>query len=206
MRGGGGAGFWGHSEQNEIASFPLRGCLPSGKTPVMLHEKIEQALNAQITLEGQSSHAYLAMAVWAETNGFDGTAAFLYTHAEEERQHMLKLMRFVNERGGTALVPALSVTQTTFNGLEQIFEMILEHETRVTASINDVVDTCLSLKDYTTHNFMQWYVSEQREEEMLSRRALELFDIIGEEGIGLWTIDQEIGKLEQAEPGETGAV
>ena len=112
----------------------------------MLHEKIEQALNAQITLEGQSSHAYLAMAVWAETNGFDGTAAFLYTHAEEERQHMLKLMRFVNERGGTALVPALSVTQTTFTGLEQIFELILKHETRVTASINDVVDTCLSLK------------------------------------------------------------
>ena len=90
------------------------------------------------------------MAVWAETNGFDGTAEFLYTHAEEERQHMLKLMRFVNERGGTALVPALSATQTDFNGLEQIFALILEHETRVTASINDVVDTCLSLKDYTT--------------------------------------------------------
>ena len=69
----------------------------------MLHAKIEQALNAQITLEGQSSHAYLAMAVWAETNGFDGTAEFLYTHAEEERQHMLKLMRFVNERGGNGV-------------------------------------------------------------------------------------------------------
>ena len=198
MRGGGGAGFWGHCEQNEIASFPLWGCLPSGKTPVMLHEKIEQALNAQITLEGQSSHAYLAMAVWAETNGFDGTAAFLYTHAEEERQHMLKLMRFVNERGGTALVPALSVTQTTFTGLEQIFELILEHETRVTASINDVVDTCLSLKDYTTHNFMQWYVAEQIEEEGLARKLLDKLALAGGDKGALYLFDRDINTLEKA--------
>lgn len=164
----------------------------------MLHEKIEQALNAQITLEGQSSHAYLAMAVWAETNGFDGTAAFLYTHAEEERQHMLKLMRFVNERGGAALVPALSVTQTTFNGLEQIFEMILEHETRVTASINDVVDTCLSLKDYTTHNFMQWYVAEQIEEEGLARKLLDKLALAGGDKGALYLFDRDINTLDNA--------
>ena len=197
MRGGGGAGFWGHCEQNEIASFPLWGCLPSGKTQAMLHDKIEQALNAQITLEGQSSHAYLAMAVWAETNGFDGTAEFLYTHADEERQHMLKLMRFVNERGGTALVPALSVTQTEFNGLEQIFALILEHETRVTASINDVVDTCLSLKDYTTHNFMQWYVAEQIEEEGLARKLLDKLALAGGDKGALYLFDRDITTLDE---------
>ena len=68
----------------------------------MLHDTISNALNEQIGLEGQSSHTYLTMAVWAETQGFDGVAEFLYTHSEEERQHMLKLMRFVNERGGVA--------------------------------------------------------------------------------------------------------
>ena len=71
----------------------------------MLHESIAQALNQQIALEGQSSHTYLTMAVWAETSGFDGVAEFLYAHSEEERQHMLKLMRFVNERGGVARCP-----------------------------------------------------------------------------------------------------
>lgn len=164
----------------------------------MLHAKIEEALNAQITLEGQSSHAYLAMAVWAETNGFDGTAEFLYAHAEEERQHMLKLMRFVNERGGTALVPALSATQTDFNGLEQIFALILEHETRVTASINDVVDTCLSLKDYTTHNFMQWYVAEQIEEEGLARKLLDKLALAGGDKGALYLFDRDINTLDEA--------
>lgn len=164
----------------------------------MLHEKIEGALNAQITLEGQSSHAYLAMAVWAETNGFDGTAEFLYTHAEEERQHMLKLMRFVNERGGTALVPSLSVSQTEFNGLEHIFELILEHETRVTASINDVVDTCLSLKDYTTHNFMQWYVAEQIEEEGLARKLLDKLALAGGDKGAMYLFDRDITSIEGA--------
>ena len=164
----------------------------------MLHDKIEGALNAQITLEGQSSHAYLAMAVWAETNGFDGTAAFLYTHAEEERQHMLKLMRFVNERGGTALVPSLSVSQTEFKGLEHIFELILEHETRVTASINGVVDTCLSLKDYTTHNFMQWYVAEQIEEEGLARKLLDKLALAGGDKGAMYLFDRDITSIEGA--------
>lgn len=164
----------------------------------MLHEKIEEALNAQIALEGMSSHAYLAMAVWAETSGFDGTAEFLYTHAEEERQHMLKLMRFVNERGGTASVPELSVTQTAFKGLEHIFELILEHETRVTASINDVVDMCLGLKDYTTHNFMQWYVAEQIEEEGLARKLLDKLALAGGDKGVLYLFDRDINTLDKA--------
>ena len=69
-----------------------------------MHNTISTALNEQIGLEGQSSHTYLTMAVWAETQGFDGVAEFLYAHSEEERQHMLKLMRFVNERGAVAQI------------------------------------------------------------------------------------------------------
>ena len=81
----------------------------------MLHESISQALNQQIALEGQSSHTYLTMAVWAETSGFDGVAEFLYAHSEEERQHMLKLMRFVNERGGVAEVPTVEAGPTSYD-------------------------------------------------------------------------------------------
>ena len=76
--------------------------------------------------------------------------------------------------------------------------MILEHEIEVTKSINTIVDHCFNVKDFATFSFMQWYVTEQREEETLARRALEIFEIIGEEGIGLWTIDQELGKLHAA--------
>ena len=134
-----------------------------------MHDTISTA-ERQIGLEGQSSHTYLTMAVWAETQGFDGVAEFLYAHSEKERQHMLKLMRFVNERGAVAQVPSVHAGATEYTGLKEVFESILAHETKVTECINNVVDLCLQAKDYTTHNFMQWYVSEQIEEEALARR------------------------------------
>jgi ferritin len=115
---------------------------------------------------------------------------------------MLKLFRYINEAGGHALQPEISDIQHRFISLREVFEQMLEHEIRVTHSIHKIVDYCLETKDYSTFNFMQWYVTEQREEEQLARRALEIFDIIGEEGVGLWTIDQEIGKLAVSEPGE----
>jgi ferritin len=158
----------------------------------MLHEQIATALNEQIKLEAQSSHTYLAMAVWAETNGFDGTATFLYTHAEEERMHMLKLMQFVNERGGVANVPALKAPVETYDGVEAIFRSILDHETSVTASINSVVDQCLSIKDYTTYNFMQWYVAEQIEEESMARRILDKLALAGGDRGALYVFDRDI--------------
>ena len=161
----------------------------------MLHEQITLALNKQITLEAQSSHTYLAMAVWAETSGYDGTAAFLYEHAEEERMHMLKLMRFVNERGGVATVPPLTAPAVEYPGLDAIFQSILEHETVVTASINSVVDECLTLKDYTTHNFMQWYVAEQIEEEAMARKILDKLALVGGDRGALYLFDRDILSL-----------
>jgi len=162
----------------------------------MLHDTIHQALNEQIRLEGQSSHVYLTMAVWAETQGFDGVAEFLYLHSEEERQHMLKLMRFVNERGGVAQVPTVEAGPTEYSGLKEIFESILNHETKVTESINGVVDECLQVKDYTTHNFMQWYVSEQIEEEALARTILDKLAMIGSDSAGLYLFDRDLEQLE----------
>ncbi len=165
----------------------------------------EAMLNNQIMMEAQASAHYLSMASWCDVQGYSNSAKFLYGHADEERMHMMKLFHYINDAGGHALQPEITGLQHSYDSLRQVFQLILEHEIKVTQSINEIVEHCYNVKDFATLNFMQWYVSEQREEEMLSRRALELFDIIGEEGIGLWTIDQEIGKLEAAEPGETGA-
>ena len=165
----------------------------------------EAMLNNQIMMEAQASAHYLSMASWCDVQGYSNSAKFLYGHADEERMHMMKLFQYINDSGGHALQPEITGLKHSYDSLRQVFQMILEHEIKVTQSINEIVEHCYNVKDFATLNFMQWYVSEQREEEMLSRRALELFDIIGEEGIGLWTIDQEIGKLEEAEPGETGA-
>ncbi len=162
----------------------------------MIDKQIEKALNDQIAMEARSSHFYLGMATWAETSGLNGTAAFLYRHSDEERQHMLKLVRFVNERGGKADIPALEAPKADFDGLKGIFTTLLEHETKVTASINEVVDLCLSRKDYTTHNFMQWYVSEQIEEEALARTILDKLAMIGSDSAGLYLFDRDLEQLE----------
>lgn len=161
-----------------------------------LTEETEKLLNNQITMEATSSASYLSMASWCDMKGYSTSADFLYRHSDEERQHMLKLFRYINDAGGHAHHPEIKGVKNKYKSLREIFELTLDHEIEVTKSINNIVDHCFSIKDYTTSNFLQWFVTEQREEETLARRAVELFEFIGEEGIGLWTIDQEIGKLE----------
>jgi ferritin len=161
-----------------------------------LTRETENLLNKQIEMEGKSSAYYLAMASWCETQGYETSSAFLYKHSEEERMHMLKLFRYINAAGGHALEPEITKIKHTFKSLKEVFEDTLRHEIAVTQSIGNLVDHCLKIKDFATFNFLQWYVNEQREEETLARRAVELFDLIGQEGVGLWMIDQEIGKLE----------
>lgn len=163
-----------------------------------LSEQMEKLLNEQIVMEGKSSAYYLSMGSWCDTEGYANAAAFLYGQSEEERQHMLKLFTYVNEAGGHALQPEITDIQHRFKSLREVFEHMLEHEIRVTHSIHNIVDESLQAKDFATFSFLQWFVTEQQEEELQARRALEIFDIIGEEGMGLWTIDQEIGKLSVA--------
>ncbi|MFT5600099.1 MAG: ferritin [Flavobacteriales bacterium] len=158
----------------------------------MLKPKIEKALNTQIELEASSSQFYLAMASWSESKGLNGTSMFLYKHSDEERMHMLKLVKFINERGGSAIIPALSQPPTSFKSIKEIFEQLLEHELNVTDSINNVVDICLSEKDYTTHNFMQWYVAEQLEEEALARNILDKLNMIGSDKGGMYLFDRDL--------------
>lgn len=160
----------------------------------LLHET-EEVLNGQVEMEGKSSAYYLAMASWCDMKGYAHAAQYLYDHSDEERQHMLKLIHYINEAGGHAIQPEITGIRHHFNSLREVFELALEHEVQVTKSINHIVDHCFGIKDFATFSFLQWFITEQREEETLARRALELFDIIGEEGTGLWTIDQELGKL-----------
>jgi len=123
----------------------------------------------------------------------------LYTHSDEERMHMLKLVKFVNERGGVAIIPALEAPPVEFNSITYVFEELLNHEVMVTESINNVVDVCLKEKDYTTHNFMQWYVSEQIEEEALARTINDKLKMIGTDKGGLYLFDRDLETMAGAE-------
>lgn len=165
----------------------------------MISKKVENALNQQVALEAASSQYYLAMASWAETQGLEGVAAFLYTHSDEERMHMLKLVKYINERGGQALIPSLKEQPQKFQSVQYIFQEVLKHEELVSREINKLVEICLKEKDYTTHNFLQWYVSEQIEEEALSRRVLDKLKFIGNDKSGLYFFDRDLGGISGGE-------
>lgn len=161
----------------------------------MLTSKIEVALNNQVTVEAESSQIYLAMASWAEKLGFEGVSQFMYAHSDEERTHMLKLIKFINERGGHAKVSQLSAPPTEFGSFKDMFQTLFDHEVMVSETINDLVDISLQEKDYATHNFLQWYVSEQIEEEALARNILDKINLIGDDKSGFYLFDSDIKKL-----------
>lgn len=159
----------------------------------MLSKKMQEVLNEQVKIEAESSQVYLAMASWAEIQpGIDNITAFFYRHSDEERMHMLKLIHFINERGGFAVVPALPQPALTFPSIKHAFEALLKHEMMVSESINTCVDIALQEKDYATQNFLQWYVAEQVEEEALARTMNDKLELIGDDKGGLYLFDKDI--------------
>lgn len=160
-----------------------------------LTEEIETALNEQIKREAHASSAYLAMGSWCEQHGFEFSADYFFKQAEEERSHMLKLFKYLLDMGGNAVSPEVSVVQQDFDSFRAVFEQALENEIAVTQAINRIVGKCHQVQDFTTVTFLQWFLNEQIEEEYIARRALELFEVIGEEGVGQFMIDKQIPKI-----------
>lgn len=161
----------------------------------MLSKKMEAALNKQIRYEAESSQIYLAMASWAETQGLEGVSEFMYRQSDEERMHMLKLFKYINERGGHAIASELSAPDIEFGSFKAMFERLLEHEIFVSKSINELVHIALGEKDYATHNFLQWYVAEQIEEEAQAKAILDKINLIGDNKGGLYMFDNDIKQL-----------
>jgi len=164
-----------------------------------LSKDILKMLNEQVSLEASSSASYLSMAAWCDIRGLCGSAAYLYNHSEEERKHMLKIFHYISDAGGIALSPEVTNIKNDFSGLSDIFSYALDSEVAVTESISKLVDCSFTIKDFTTFNFLQWFVSEQREEEMITRKAFGLFSMFGADKNNgtnhLYIIDRAIGKL-----------
>ncbi|NAS10691.1 ferritin [Poritiphilus flavus] len=161
----------------------------------MLSQRVEKALNDQIRVEAESSQVYLSMASWAEVKGLEGISQFMYKHSDEERMHMLKLVKYVNERGGHAHISDLKAPKTDFGSFQNMFQELYEHEIFVSNSINELVHVTLEEKDYATHNFLQWYVAEQIEEEALARTILDKINLIGNDKGGLYLFDRDVQQI-----------
>ena len=167
-----------------------------------MNSTIENLLNDQIKYEATASMQYLAMASWADANGYNGVAEFFYNQSEEERMHMTKLVKFVNERSGNVIIPQLDKPKRDFEGLLQLFETFLSSEIFVTEQINHIIYQCLQHKDYNVHNFMQWYVTEQLEEEAVARTLLDKLTIIGDDKSGHYLFDRDVNSIASEESEE----
>jgi ferritin len=160
-----------------------------------LKEEIEILLNNQVKMEAEASAKYLAMASWCDRNGYRNSAKYFIGQAGEEREHMMKIFNYIMTIGGTAISPEVPAVKQEFASFRSIFETALQSEIAVTQSINRIVTQSRKVEDYATESFLQWFVNEQIEEEDNARRAIELFDVIGEDGTGRYQIDKAIAKI-----------
>jgi len=168
----------------------------------MISNNIIKALNKQVQIEAQSSQAYLAMASWAECyGGIDNVAQFFYDQSDEERVHMLKIIHYINEQEGNAIVPALKAPKAAYKNIKNLFSEFLKHEIEVTKSIHALVELSLKSKDYSTHTFLQWYVTEQIEEEATARTLNDKLNILASDKSGLFLFDQDIVNFRAPEKG-----
>lgn len=164
----------------------------------MISTRMEQALNAQIQLEGTASFLYLSMASWCDRQGLSGCASFMHRQSAEERAHMLRIFHYISDVDGKALAPGIPQPPAEFDSVQALFEQVYAHEQKVTASIHKLLDISTEENDYTTQNFLQWYINEQREEEALMRTILDKIRLIGNGPQSLYFIDKEVEAINAA--------
>lgn len=161
----------------------------------MLSQEVIKKLNDQVAKEMFASNLYLSMSSWCFRNRFDGAGQFLFEHAGEESNHAKKLITYLNETDSVVELQSVAKPESDFKSLLDVFEKTYQHELSITQSINDLVSFMLEQKDYSTFNFLQWYVAEQHEEEALFRGIVDKIKLIGEQSNGLYLADQYIKNL-----------
>jgi ferritin len=162
-----------------------------------LSEKLSAALNEQMTKEAHASQIYLSYAAWADSNGFSGIANFLFRHAAEERNHMMKILEYILNRGAKAKVIAIPAPANDPISVNNCFEKVFKHEIDNTNSIYKVVKMALVEEDWATWNFLQWFVKEQIEEENLANYLMDKITLAGGEnakGDALYQLDKDLEK------------
>jgi ferritin len=161
----------------------------------MISKKMEAALNKQLEVESFASFLYLSMGSWCDQQSLGGCAEFFYRQSEEEREHMLKIFHYMHDIEGQAVVPAVNQPQSSWESVGKLFKDAYKHEQKVTQHIHDLVKLGIEEQDHATVNFLQWYVDEQREEEVLMRSIIERIQLIGDGPQSLYYVDKEIAAI-----------
>lgn len=168
-----------------------------------LSKTLESALNEQMTKEAHASQIYLSYAAWADSQGCGGIANFLFRHANEERNHMMKILEYILKRGGKVKVTAIPAPPEDPKSINHCFEKVFEHEVENTQAIYKVAKMSHNEEDWATWNFMQWFVKEQTEEETLALSLIDKIKIAGGEhadAASLYSLDRDLEKMPDDAP------
>jgi ferritin len=160
----------------------------------MLTENMQKALNGQLNAELYSSYLYLSMNAYFKSVNLDGFANWMHYQAQEELEHSLKFYDFILQRAGTVQLQQIDAPPSEWSSPLAVFEATLEHEQKVTGLINGLVDVAHEERDHATNIFLQWFVSEQVEEEENVGGVLEQLKLMGDASGGLFMIDRELAK------------
>ncbi len=160
----------------------------------MLSERMVKLLNDQIKAEFESEFLYLNMAVWCAKHGFKGAYKWFLKQAEEEREHAMKFINYLEEAGAEIVIPEIDKQNSEFESLLDVFEKGLEHEKKVSQRIFKLVEAAEEEKDHFTLDFLSWFVSEQFEEESSFRSIVNKLKLVGEGKHGIFMIDSYLGQ------------
>ena len=160
----------------------------------MLNEKVETALNDQLNAELYSAYLYLSMSAYFQSESLGGFANWMRIQAREELAHAMKFYDFINERGGRVTLKPIEAPPTSWDSVLVAFEAVYEHEQKVTGLINHLVDLTVDERDHATNIFLQWFVSEQVEEEESADGVVRKIKLMGDASGGLFMLDRELGQ------------
>lgn len=158
----------------------------------MLKDQVESALNQQVNMELQAYYTYLAASAFFEERSLKGFAQWMYHHAQEEMVHAMKIYHFIHSRRGHVVLTAIAAPKQDWQSADDIMRDALEHEQKVTASIDALVKMARAEGDYATDSFLQWFVDEQVEEEEIVDDLLQKLNLIGDFKPGLYLLDREL--------------
>jgi len=166
--------------------------------PIVIHDKIEQALNKQIRHEISAAYSYLAMAAYFDQQNLAGFAHWMQHQRQEELEHAMRLFQYVIDRGGKVELETIEKPQSTFNSIKAVFEKSLDLEKINTQAIDELYSLAVDLKDYATQSRLQWFLDEQVEEEKTMSEILSLLEIAGDNKSALLALNNQLGQRASA--------
>jgi ferritin len=160
----------------------------------MISKTLQDAINDQINKELYSSYLYLSMAAYFECHNLLGFAKWMQVQEGEERGHAMKLYQFLVDRGGRVLLKAIAAPELDWKTSLEVFKQVAEHEAKVTASINSLYEVALEEKDYAAQMALQWFITEQVEEEKNAAEIVQQLELIDARGTAVLMLDHRLGK------------